>query len=358
MPRTTHTLRRVERPGRTPYWQAWIGGKPRYLGRSKRDAEKRLRQLLAEAPTPTVTAPRTVTGLIAAFNAVHEVKMTDWAAGAWRRFAGSMPLGEIEADHLERLYAGLKKERFRRLGPNGEPGSPRAYSAETIRKYLRAAHAALHWAREQGWTGVDAKMPKTQTPRRVPRDLRPVDVAAVLASLREPARSIIAFLTYTGARVEEACRLRWDWFRPDGLGRFVIPPESHKTGQKTGEPRTLYLTPEARAIVDGAKRQGEIVFPASHGGEYTASGLRAVTRRHGLKRPFDLRPTFATTALARGVPLHVVSQLLGHRSIVTTQRYARTRSETALAAAASLTDLLAGGGESEQPGRLKSAAVR
>lgn len=82
MPRTTHTLHRVERPGRTPYWQAWVGGKPRYLGTSKRTAEKHLRQLLAEAPTPDVSTPRTISGLIAAFNATHEVKITEWAAAA------------------------------------------------------------------------------------------------------------------------------------------------------------------------------------------------------------------------------------------------------------------------------------
>lgn len=358
MPRTTHTLHRVERPGRTPYWQAWVGGKPRYLGTSKRTAEKRLRQLLAEAPTPDVSAPRTVAGLIAAFNATHEVKITEWAAAAWRRFAGNMAIVEIEADHLMRLHAGLRKARFRRLGQDGQPREPRAYSAETLRKYLRAAHAALKWAREREWIAVDCPMPKTQTPRRMPRDLRPVDVAAVLASLNEPARSLVAFLTYTGARVEEACRLRWEWFKPDGLGRFIIPPESHKTGVKTGEARVVYLTPEAREIVDARPRHGPLVFPSSTGREYTASGLRAVTRRHGLERPFDLRPTFATTALARGVPLHVVSQLLGHRSIVTTQRYARTRSETALAAAASLTDLLGATGDAEQPRLLKSAAAR
>jgi integrase len=50
-----------------------------------------------------------------------------------------------------------------------------------------------------------------------------------------------------------------------------------------------------------------------------------IARRHaGLDgvRLHDLRHSYASLALGRGVPLAVIGKLLGHRSPATTQRYA------------------------------------
>lgn len=48
------------------------------------------------------------------------------------------------------------------------------------------------------------------------------------------------------------------------------------------------------------------------------------------------RYTFAATALAAGVPLKVVSRLLGHRSIRQTERYAQVIDESMREAVAKL----------------------
>jgi len=42
----------------------------------------------------------------------------------------------------------------------------------------------------------------------------------------------------------------------------------------------------------------------------------------GLERIPDLRHSFASAAVGDGVPLYAVGKLLGHRHVVSTQRYA------------------------------------
>jgi len=52
--------------------------------------------------------------------------------------------------------------------------------------------------------------------------------------------------------------------------------------------------------------------------------------------PHTFRHTFATRLLDRGVPLDRIQKLLGHKTILLTQRYARTRDEHLVEAIAKL----------------------
>ena len=71
-------------------------------------------------------------------------------------------------------------------------------------------------------------------------------------------------------------------------------------------------------------------------------GYKAALRRAGLTeknyRFHDLRHTFATRLIERGVDPFTVQELGGHASIVTTQRYAHPNRESKRRAVASLGD--------------------
>jgi integrase len=66
--------------------------------------------------------------------------------------------------------------------------------------------------------------------------------------IRSPVADAIRVIAFTGCWRGEAAGLRW---RDVDLkqGRIVLPPQSHKTGRKTGKPRVITLPAAAQAII-------------------------------------------------------------------------------------------------------------
>ena len=140
---------------------------------------------------------------------------------------------------------------------------------------------------------------------------------------------IIRLLLLTGCRKGELVNLRWSEVRDD---RLLL------TDSKTG-PRTVFLSEEARAILARQPRIREHVFPSRDDPSKCRSAelslWRKVRRSAGLVdvRLHDLRHTFASHAVLAGVPLPVVSRLLGHAQLRMTLRYAHVSDRETQAAA-------------------------
>jgi integrase len=125
---------------------------------------------------------------------------------------------------------------------------------------------------------------------------------------------------YTGARSGEITASRWshvDWDR-----KLIRLPDS-----KTNEPRTIHLSGVALETLRTIPRRGPyIIAGAIDGKPFQNLGRSWIIARKlaGLDdvRLHDLRHSFASLAASRGVDLRMISELLGHRAIATTQRYA------------------------------------
>jgi integrase len=125
---------------------------------------------------------------------------------------------------------------------------------------------------------------------------------------------------FTGARSGEVTAFQWsqiDWER-----RLIRLPDS-----KTNEPKTVHLSDAAIEVLKGIPRIGPYVVAGGRRNQPYAHLTRAwgVARKHaGLDavRLHDLRHSYASLALGRGVPLAVIGKLLGHKNPATTQRYA------------------------------------
>ncbi len=141
---------------------------------------------------------------------------------------------------------------------------------------------------------------------------------------------IIRLLLLTGCRKGEIVHLRWSEIDGDELRL--------KDG-KTG-PRTVPLSTWAQAILARQRRTGsEYVFPSLHDPSQPRSAelslWRKVRRQAEIEdvRLHDLRHTFASHAVLQGVPLPVISRILGHAKERMTLRYAHlTDRETEAAA--------------------------
>ena len=139
---------------------------------------------------------------------------------------------------------------------------------------------------------------------------------------KRPSRArqadIIRLLLLTGCRKSEIRTLRW---------RDVDADTLNLADAKTGRRRVLLNAP-ARAILERQPRCGSaLVFPSPlDPGRPFSRDLKLwslVRKEAGIEdvRIHDLRHTFASHAVLQGVPLPVVSRLLGHRHPSMTMRY-------------------------------------
>lgn len=134
----------------------------------------------------------------------------------------------------------------------------------------------------------------------------------------------LVLLLLTGARPAEILSAQPSW----RTGSVLRLPDS-----KTGA-RTVYLSDAACAVLDS--------LPARPDGRYFPAGLdlrRAWEKTIKLAgvpagRLYDLRHSFASAALAAGVSLAVIGQMLGHRKASTTLRYAHLSTDIGLEGAA------------------------
>ena len=133
------------------------------------------------------------------------------------------------------------------------------------------------------------------------------------SQLTETERAFVLLALYTGARPGELLAAQWEW-----VTETTIELPDSKTGR-----RTIFLPPPAQELLCGLRGHAISMTGPILPDVDSRAVWRAVRRAAGLGdlRMYDLRHTFASAALAADLPLEAVSQLLGHRTPLTTRRY-------------------------------------
>lgn len=141
---------------------------------------------------------------------------------------------------------------------------------------------------------------------------------------------IIRLLLLTGCRLGEILNLRWCEVDGD-----MLALGDSKTG-----PRTVHLSAQARQIIERQSHGASAyVFPSPRKADCPRSlhlpSWNSIRRRAGIEdvRIHDLRHNFASHAVMNGIPVPVVSRLLGHSNVRMTLRYSHLAEKDIEAAA-------------------------
>ena len=279
---------------------------------------------------------------------------SDFVAGAWheahfmrckpstrrsfRRYLSSRLLPAFGATRLDRITGAQVERWFAGYSRTAPGGANKAI--DLLRQILNFGIACGHLERNP--TRGIARNPRRAITRFLSRDeIRRLHQALDAASRRGPGQrreaDMIRLLMLTGCRKGEIVNLRWSEVDSDTLAL---------TDSKTG-PRKVHLNPQARAVLDRQPRgAGAYVFPSPRRPDRPCSDkvslwLR-VRREAGIEdvRLHDLRHNYASHAVMNGVPVPVVSRLLGHSSVRMTLRYVHLGDRDVRAAAERIGDAM------------------
>jgi len=169
-------------------------------------------------------------------------------------------------------------------------------------------------------------------------------VAAIESDENRVAARSIMLLLLTGGRRNEITHAKWEYV--DWENRTLLVPLS-----KSGKPRSIALNAAAMDLLRSIGRESDnpYIFPSPVTGRPSPSlhfpweRIRKHARLPDL-RLHDLRHSFASFLVNKGVSLYVVQGLLGHAHTRYTQRYAHLTADTLREAAEEVAGVIGAAG--------------
>jgi integrase len=167
-------------------------------------------------------------------------------------------------------------------------------------------------------------------------------IASMEQDENQVAAKAIMLLLLTGARRNEITHARWEYL--DWEKRTLLVPMA-----KSGKPRSIALNAAAMDLLRSIPRLdlNRYILPSPVTGEPSPSLFfpwERIRTRANLPdlRLHDLRHSFASFLVNKGVSLYVVQGLLGHAHTKYTQRYAHLTPDTLRDAAETVGSVIAG----------------
>lgn len=321
--------------------QAWyikVGGKQISLGvkgrENEADAVKAWHRLMANGQPKPEAKPDdvSVAEVVTAFLADAKSRVQPITLAFYRRFL--LPFAEC--------HSKLKADALTPTLVEAYSRKP-TWSSSTRHDCLGTLATAFKWAERarlidrSPLTGIRLPPKESQGAEALVNE---ADYGKLLNATKGDFNALLRFLWHTGCRPSEATGLTVeavDW------ASACIVLKRHKTAHK-GKMRVIYLSPDAQKVlnVQREKYGAGYLFRTAKGNPWArkvvAHKLWRLQRKLGVKvTAYGFRHTFATDALANGVPDAQVAALLGHSTTAMLHRHYAHLTERAQALRSALT---------------------
>jgi integrase/recombinase XerD len=202
------------------------------------------------------------------------------------------------------------------------------YTAKSISRKLNSIKNFFSFLKNEGVINNDPSMevkhPKYEND--LPKILKPIEYRSLRDACRNDSRAtaIVELMLQSGLRIKEIENLKLDNVKENEI--LIETYESHSS-------RVVPLNNSAKTALkkylDDGRYPGKAknVFVTKTGRSLLARNIRSLLNRYFDKADIkdikvnDLRNTFIVFQLKSGVPIDVVSQIVGHKRISTTEKY-------------------------------------
>jgi site-specific recombinase XerD len=206
--------------------------------------------------------------------------------------------------------------------------SDNGYTAKSVSRKLNSIKNFFSYLKGEGLVAADPsseiKHPKYEN--EAPKILKPIEYRSLRDACRNDIRAtaIVELMLQAGLRIKEIENLKLEQVRENEI--VIESYESHRE-------RIVPLNNSAkqalkRYITDiRGESKGKNVFITKTGRVLLSRNIRSLLNRYFNKADIkgikvnDLRNTFIVYQLKSGVPIDVVSQVVGHKRISTTEKY-------------------------------------
>ncbi len=229
-------------------------------------------------------------------------------------------LKELSKNHIHEVTKGDLESFLAKMTKNG-------YTPKSISRKLNSTRTFYRFLKVNEYVTDDPSLlvahPRYQL--AAPRILTPTEYRALRDAARNDARmfAIIELLLQTGIRIGELAALKISDITKEGL---------HIEAMEKHEERIVPLNKRAQEALNNylkirPKAESDHLFITKSGKPFLIRNIRTAVERYfrlaeiKSAKVNDLRHTFVAHHLKHGVSLVLISKVLGHKRLSTTERY-------------------------------------
>jgi site-specific recombinase XerD len=227
--------------------------------------------------------------------------------------SGIANIDQVQSSHIDNFKKDLIKNN---------------YTTKSVSRKLNSIKNFFSFLKTEGIIPIDPSL-EIKHPRYendLPKVLKPIEYRSLRDACRNDIRAtaIVELMLQAGLRIKEIENLKLENVKDNEI--FIESYESHPS-------RVVPLNNSAKAALkkyldDGRySSKSKNIFVTKTGRTLLARNIRSLLNRYFEKADIrgvkvnDLRNTFIVFQLKSGVPIDVVSQIVGHKRISTTEKY-------------------------------------